>query len=286
MMASLQSQPAPQTALAVAAHADDIEFMAGGTLATWVAQGTQVHYLIVTDGSGGSRDPQQDRAALAERRRQEQLAAAATLGVASVIFLGHHDGAVEASLSLRLAIARAIRQTRPEVVLTFDPHMLYRAATINHPDHIAVGASTLGAVMPLANTCLAAPELRAEGLEPHDVRSILLFEPAQPTHWMPLSSHALDQKLAALRAHASQLQDWDGVACARARARTTAQVASAHGVRCALAEDYARIQLAPDGQYTGLPWAGAARGLGRVGRSLQGAAASLMTALRGELRYG
>jgi LmbE family N-acetylglucosaminyl deacetylase len=286
-MPSLHNQPAPQTALAVAAHADDIEYMAGGTIASWVAQGSQVHYLIVTDGSGGSRDPEQDQAALVERRRQEQLAAAAVLGVASVTFLGRHDASLEASLDLRIAIARVIRQTRPETVLTFDPHMLYRAATINHPDHVAVGASTLGAIMPLANTSLAAPELRAEGLEPHDVRSILLFEPARPTHWMPLSAQALERKVAALSAHASQLQDWDGVACVQGRARATARVAAAHGVRCTFAEDYARIQLAPDGQYTGMPFIeGAAPRLGRITRALQTMAASFVTALRGELRYG
>jgi LmbE family N-acetylglucosaminyl deacetylase len=286
-MASLSYERAPQSVLAVAAHPDDLEYMAGGTLATWIGQGTQVDYLVVTDGSGGSRNPHQDQAALIERRREEQLAAAAVLGVASVTFLGRQDATLEPTFELRLAIARVIRQTRPEAVVTFDPHLLYRAATINHPDHVAVGASTLGAVMPLANTCLAAPELYAEGLAPHDVRSLYLFEPSAPSHWMPLSRQAIEQKMAALQAHASQLELWDGVGCAYARARAAAKVANANGIRCAFAEDYARIELAPDGQYIGLPWAGRqAPVLGRLARSLRGAATGVVSALRGAPNYG
>src|SRR6186997_3084301 len=113
-MASLRQAPPPRSILAVAAHPDDIEFMAGGTLAAWIDQGALVHYLLVTDGCGGSRDPHQTTAALAEQRRHEQRAAAAILGVASVTFLGYRDAEVEPSQQLRLAIARVIRQIQPE----------------------------------------------------------------------------------------------------------------------------------------------------------------------------
>jgi LmbE family N-acetylglucosaminyl deacetylase len=288
-MTSLQHYPTPQVVLAVAAHPDDIEYMAGGTLATWSDQGCEIHYLIVTDGSGGSRDPHQDQVALAAQRRREQMAAANVLGVASVTFLGRRDAELEPSLDLRVAIARVIRQTRPDAVLTFDPHMLYRAATINHPDHVVVGASTLGAVMPLANTCLAAPALRAEGLEPHDVRALYLFEPAAPSHWMPLTAQVVARKIAALREHASQLALWDGEGCVYQRARATAQIAATRGVRCAFAEDYARIQLAADGEYTGLPWMGSQLNqspFGLLARSLQTAASGIITTIRGNVRYG
>ncbi|GAB4125833.1 MAG: hypothetical protein Fur005_33410 [Roseiflexaceae bacterium] len=285
-MVSLLREPIPERALAIAAHPDDIEFMAGGTLASWIAQGCQVHYLIVTDGAGGSRDPQQDPAQLIAQRRQEQLQAASILGVASVTFLGYGDATLEPTRDLRLALARVIRQVRPEAVLSFDPHMLYRAATINHSDHLVVGASTLGAVMPLANTWQAAPELQPAGLLPHDVATIYLFEPASPTHWMPLSTHAVTLKAAALRAHASQLANWDGVNCLYERARTTAQVARQHGIRCAYAEDFTRIQLAPDGQYTGLPWGGAAAHPPRIGllaNSMKIAAAQLVSAIQSRI---
>jgi LmbE family N-acetylglucosaminyl deacetylase len=242
-MTSLRHTPPPRSVLAVAAHPDDIEFMAGGTLVSWIEQGTQVHYLLVTDGCGGSRDPNQTAEALASRRRREQRAAAEILGVASVTFFGYRDATVEASLELRLAIARVIRQVRPEAVVTFDPQRYYHSAGINHPDHLAVGVSTLGAVMPLANTLLAAPTLAAEGLAPHDVQSVYLFDPAAPTAWMPLAQRDVQRKLAALEAHASQLIGWDAAAAAYGAMRQAAQLARASGVRCNLAEAFTLVQL-------------------------------------------
>jgi LmbE family N-acetylglucosaminyl deacetylase len=227
-MHSLRHDLPPTHILVVAAHPDDIEFYAGGTLATWSTQGAHAHYVLVTDGGSGSRDPRCTPAELARHRRAEQRRAAAVLGVSSVTFLGYPHAACEPTLELRLAIARIILQVRPEAMLTFDPHRYYHATGINHPDHLVVGASTLGAIMPLANTLLAAPSLLAEGLEPHDVSRIYLFEPATPTHWMPLTDADVARKLEALRAHASQLATWDGVSAAVAYG---AQAAQAHAPR-------------------------------------------------------
>ena len=283
-MPSLRHEQAPSSALVVAAHPDDIEFMAGGTLATWIAQGTSVHYLLVTDGASGSRDPQQTPEVLAARRRSEQCAAADLLGVTSVTFLGYSDAELEPSLALRIAIARVIRQVRPEVVLTFDPQRHYSTNGINHTDHLVVGASTLGAVMPLANTRLAARTLLEEGLEPHDVRAVYLFDPATPTDWMPLARRELEQKASALQAHASQLTLWDGVAAAYTHARDTAQAANRAGVSCAYAEAFVRIQL---GAHAPQPQPARRRalvpavaGIAQVARSVQLAFTSLVALRR------
>jgi LmbE family N-acetylglucosaminyl deacetylase len=243
LMPSLRLDAPPASVLVVAAHPDDIEFYAGGTLAAWISAGATVHYLLVTDGAAGSRDPNVTTAELAQQRRREQRAAAQTLGVSSVTFLGYPDAGFDANLELRLAIARVIRQTRPEVVLTFDPTRYYHANGINHPDHLAVGASTLGAVMPLANTLLAAPSLMAEGLEPHDVSAVYLFETATPTHWMPLEEADVSRKLAAMGKHTSQLELWDGVGAARDHGVQLAQMAQLQGVPCAQAEGFTCVRL-------------------------------------------
>ena len=42
--------------LAIGAHPDDIEIMAGGSLLKWKSEGMQVHALILTDGSGIAPD--------------------------------------------------------------------------------------------------------------------------------------------------------------------------------------------------------------------------------------
>jgi LmbE family N-acetylglucosaminyl deacetylase len=242
-MPSLRTETPPESVLVVAAHPDDIEFYAGGTLAAWIQAGTEVHYLLVTDGAAGSRDPQGNTAVLAQRRRLEQQLAARTLGVSSVTFLGYPDAGFDACLELRLEIARVIRRTRPEAVFTFDPQRYFHAMGINHPDHLAVGASTLGAIMPLASTLWAAPSLKDEGLEPHDVTTLYLFETANPTHWMPLSETDLALKISAFQAHQSQFELWDGVSAAREHVQRLAQAAQYQGVPCAHAEGFTCIQL-------------------------------------------
>lgn len=98
--------------------------------------------------------------------------------------------------------------------------------------------------MLLANPLLAAPTLAEEGLAPHDVVAVYLFEASAPTHWMPLSADALARKLAALRAHASQLMLWDGESCARTRAAEIAALGRSHGMRWRFAEAFTRIALA------------------------------------------
>jgi GlcNAc-PI de-N-acetylase len=49
-----------KVALVVVAHPDDAEFMAAGTVAAWVADGWDVHYVICTDASGGGPDDAED----------------------------------------------------------------------------------------------------------------------------------------------------------------------------------------------------------------------------------
>ena len=45
------------TALVLFAHPDDAEYMCGGTVAWWAAEGTAVHYVVITDGSAGDNRP-------------------------------------------------------------------------------------------------------------------------------------------------------------------------------------------------------------------------------------
>src|SRR5687768_7658053 len=139
--------PTPERVLVVAAHPDDIEFGAAGTVARWVGEGATVRYLLVTRGDKGSDDPSADMAALARVREDEQRAAAAELGVEGVDFLDEPDGQVEPSLALRERITRAIRAFRPEVVMTHDPTVLFvNNEWVNHPDHRVVGRATVDAV--------------------------------------------------------------------------------------------------------------------------------------------
>jgi len=233
----------PRRALAVMAHPDDIEFMAGGLVAQWARAGVELHYCLLTDGNSGSRDPSLTPEALAELRRAEQRAAGAIFNVASYSFLGHTDGRLVASIELRLAIAREIRRVRPDTVLTCDPRSFYSPRYINHPDHRAAAEATLAAIMPIANTRLAALELLEEGLEPHDVSTVYLASPDRATLWVPLEQQDLDRKVAAMYAHASQVGNWNAAGMLRQFATQAAEEARAQGIECELAERYVRIAL-------------------------------------------
>src|SRR4051812_10387622 len=82
-------------ALVVGAHPDDPDFGAGGTAALWTREGWEFYYLVCTNGSKGSADPNMDPRQLIEFRRQEQRAAAQALGVVDCFFLDGIDGELQ-----------------------------------------------------------------------------------------------------------------------------------------------------------------------------------------------
>jgi LmbE family N-acetylglucosaminyl deacetylase len=134
-------------------------------------------------------------------RRREATAAAGELGASEVHFLGATDGELEPTLELRVAVARLIRKVRPDVVVGHDPWRRW----LLHPDHRAAGLLTVDGVV-AARDPLYGPELAAEGLPAHRPHSILLFGTDAPDEVVDISA-TLEAKLAALRAHTSQIGD-------------------------------------------------------------------------------
>ena len=197
--------------LVVMAHPDDAEFGAAGTIARWANEGRQVTYLILTDGNRGSSDPAMTSERLAQIRHAEQRAAAKSLGVNDVFFLGYDDGSLQPTLDLRRQITRWIRRCRPDVIVAPDPTRRWTGQRyINHPDHRAAGDATLDAIIPGSDTRLVFPELLEEGLEPHEVKELYLTGSNEPDIWVDITQ-TIDRKVAALREHKSQVGDWDGL---------------------------------------------------------------------------
>lgn len=198
----------PKTVLGVAAHPDDLDFGAAGTFAKWAHNGTDIYYLILTDGSKGSGDRKMTSSKLISLRRKEQQEAAKCIGIKNVEFLDYEDGKLECCMDAKKDIARAIRKIKPDVVVTMDPTMVYIAETgfINHPDHRAAGQATLDAVFPLARDHLSFPELLKEGLEPHITPIVLLINLEKPNWYEDITS-TIDQKMKALAAHTSQMMN-------------------------------------------------------------------------------
>lgn len=202
----------PKVVLGIAAHPDDLDFGAAGTMAKFASEGAEVYYLILTDGSKGSEDPEMTAEKLTKIREAEQRDAVSVIGGKGVTFLGHPDGLLEVTMDLKKEIVKEIRTRKPDVVVTMDPSVLYspNRGFINHPDHRAAGQATLDAVFPLARDHMSFPDLFEQGFKPHKVKTVLLVNFETSNFYMDISD-TFDKKIAALKAHASQIKDIDQV---------------------------------------------------------------------------
>ena len=131
-----------KTVLAVVAHADDLEFMAGGTVARLALEyGYDVYQYILTDnGKGSYRLPREE---LVQVSKAEAQRAGQVLGLRAVRFEGYEDGELEQEnpAVLRGKVMAMLREVRADIVMGWDPYAPYE----DHPDHRAVARATLDA---------------------------------------------------------------------------------------------------------------------------------------------
>lgn len=116
--------------LAIGAHPDDLEIACGGTLAKLAGNGHHVKALVMSDGRVGGD---------AAVRGGEAVRGAATLGFEDIELCHLPDTMLgEFDLEMMTAIERAIKEHRPDVLLTHSDHD-------QHQDHQAVHEATLRA---------------------------------------------------------------------------------------------------------------------------------------------
>jgi LmbE family N-acetylglucosaminyl deacetylase len=213
----------PKTIAVIMAHPDDAEFICGGTVARWASEGHEVVYVLLTSGDKGSDDPEMTPERLVATREAEQREAARILGVKDVHFLKYQDAYLEPNLELRKALTRVVRSLKPDVVICQDPTVRWADKSyINHPDHRAAGEATLAAIFPAARDRLTFPELLEEGLAPHKVEEIYLAGAHEPDVAIDITAQ-MERKLDALRAHASQVGDFEFAPMIREWAKETAE---------------------------------------------------------------
>lgn len=234
----------PESAMVIVAHPDDIEFSCAGTIARWVKAGTRVSYVLCTSGEVGIADRGMTKARAAEIREAEQREAARITGVTDVVFLQEPDGMLEATMDLRRRLVREIRRFRPEVVITGDPTIVWAGEDyINHPDHRAAAQAALDAVFPAAGQPNLFEELEADGVTAHKPRKVYV------SMWGPGDIYVnvdetIDIKVAALRAHRSQMKDWDPEEQVKQWAAETAR-----GKEMSYAESYRVVTLVTDADW-------------------------------------
>jgi LmbE family N-acetylglucosaminyl deacetylase len=208
----MTDQEQRRVAMVIMAHPDDAEFGCAGTVAAWVREGWEVSYVICTDASGGGLDEATDVGAAARRqitetRKAEQRAAGAILGLHDVIFLDYPDGLLMPTLELRRDLVRLMRRYRPTRVISQSPDRSWRPMMFigrYHPDHLAAGQAAIAALYPACQNPWDFPELLEEGLLPHKVRELYVMGAPELNHAIDISA-TIDVKLAALRAHTSQV---------------------------------------------------------------------------------
>lgn len=194
----------------MAAHPDDPEFGCGATVAKYVREGAKAYYIVCTNGNRGSRHLTIDQEELVKARHDEQKNAADIIGVTETFFLDHEDGDLIADITLKEEIVRIVRKLKPDMIFTHDPSWIYKIredrASINHNDHRQTGIATLDCVYPLARDLASFPEHSDQGLEPHKVEEVYLFNFDDPNFFVDIEQ-TLDTKIEAILAHKSQIDD-------------------------------------------------------------------------------
>ncbi len=107
--------------LAIAAHPDDVELGAAGTLITHRDRGFTIGVIDLTRGEMGTRGT-------AEQRDAEALAAAEVMGLSIRDNLGFADSYFANDAEHQIQVIRKLRQYTPDIVITNAPYD-------RHPDH-------------------------------------------------------------------------------------------------------------------------------------------------------
>src|SRR5258707_4040152 len=104
--------------LAIPAHPDDVEILAGGTMALLAAAGHSITIVTMTPGDCGSADLSADE--IATVRRNEAGSAAALIG-AEYRCAEFRDLAIFSDDASRRRVVEILRRTKPDLVLTSSP---------------------------------------------------------------------------------------------------------------------------------------------------------------------
>jgi LmbE family N-acetylglucosaminyl deacetylase len=165
--------------LVLAPHPDDEVIGCGGLVALHLREGRKVHVVVATDGA---------QAGDAAQREAESRAALATLGDATIEFLGFPDRELAHAHDLDDRLATILREWKPDLVAVPSPLEI-------HPDHVALSRA-------FCDLVARDPSLFAD-LAVARVAFYEVSAPLRPNALVDITSVA-DAKFAAIAMHASQ----------------------------------------------------------------------------------
>ncbi|MFM6934223.1 MAG: bacillithiol biosynthesis deacetylase BshB1 [Flavobacteriales bacterium] len=180
--------------LAFAAHPDDVELSASGTLLHYAAQGKKIGIIDLTEGELGTRGSVADRYA-------ESAAAGKLMGLSIRKNLNLGDGFFEVNEENKRKIIEQIRIHQPEIVLA-------NSLSDRHPDHGRGGKL-------VADACFLSGLRKIEtivdgvSLAPHRPRLVLHYiqdHYSHPDIVIDVTNY-IDQKVEVIQAFRSQFFD-------------------------------------------------------------------------------
>ena len=168
--------------LVVAAHIGDYLWRCGGSIAKYVAEGTEVKVVILSDGLRGEANDYWKREdatmeGAKEVRRSECLQAAEILGVKDIELWGLRDYPMELGAEEVEKLAHIYRTFRPNFIVTHDAYDAF------NPDHNLVSATVRQAYAVASGAgfrdgcAVCSRQTPIFGFEPH-MTEICNFQPA------------------------------------------------------------------------------------------------------------
>lgn len=189
-----------KTVLVVVAHADDMEFMAAGTVARFSRElGYDVFEYILTDNSKGSYRLSSEE--LVRVSANEAQTAGRILGLREVRLANYVDGDLSdvPVTALRGQIMSMIREIRADILMSWDPFAPYE----EHPDHRQTALAVLEAAH-FSGGPLFYPEHAGSPYQPTELYWFAKV-PHNARLFVDISS-VIDTKIEALLAHACQME--------------------------------------------------------------------------------
>jgi LmbE family N-acetylglucosaminyl deacetylase len=162
----------------VGAHPDDIEFYCGAAISLMTQRNISITYLIATRGDHGL--PGALGKWMKRIRMKNQDIAAGVLGVHDVILLDYDDGHLSDHITeFAVDISTAIKQKRPDIILSWDPDHIYNP----HLDHTAAGQAVYHA---------------------HPDCKLAYYGTTEPDLLVPVDGNMLKMKLKSIRCHKTE----------------------------------------------------------------------------------
>ena len=191
--------------LFVGPHPDDIEFGCGGLISKYKELGIKVNYVIVTDGAAGSNDPNVTAQMLADKRKNETLAAAKFMNVENVYFLDLEDGGLFEVEDIIKKLAPVILKVNPDIIFAPDNHL----KTECHADHLKTGEAVRKITQIISHPeALRRHDVSVDGVNtfPDNITLAFYFSD-ESNKKVFISENNLNEKIQSLMLHESQMQD-------------------------------------------------------------------------------